>query len=312
MPIPALALGAIGAGVGALGNLASGLIQNNQINKTNAQNRQFALDMYNMQRRDTLADWARTNEYNDPAQQMARFKAAGLSPHLIYGQMNNAPAIKTPDAPKFEAMPHQRLPIGESVQQGLSAYFDSQMKQADLDLTKQNLVNQQAQKEFIEANTLKVLKDTDLKAFELYMKDRLLPTIEANMWEKGRQMRADITAKYGHNEREWQKLPKQIDLMLSQIAANKARTAATWQQKTLYEIQAAKLKMETYWGRLNNAQKYAMGNILQESQLYKNLLTKKQITTEDEKAFRLAMQNAGLSPEQSTNLLKTVISLFKN
>lgn len=35
--------------------------------------------------------WHAANEYNSPQNQMARFKAAGLNPNLIYGQMSNVP-----------------------------------------------------------------------------------------------------------------------------------------------------------------------------------------------------------------------------
>jgi len=62
---------------------------------TNSSNRKLALEMYDRQRVDALADWNRQNEYNDPKNQMARFKNAGLSPHLIYGQTNTAPAVRS-------------------------------------------------------------------------------------------------------------------------------------------------------------------------------------------------------------------------
>lgn len=62
----------------------------------NAQNR--AIDMFNMQHQAAIDDWNRNNQYNSPAAQMGRFKDAGLNPNLIYGQMSNAPAVKTPDA----------------------------------------------------------------------------------------------------------------------------------------------------------------------------------------------------------------------
>ena len=35
--------------------------------------------------------WNAANRYNSPENQMARFKAAGLNPNLIYGQMSNVP-----------------------------------------------------------------------------------------------------------------------------------------------------------------------------------------------------------------------------
>ena len=60
---------------------------------TNYQNRQNA-----------LADWNRLNAYNNPAQQMQRFKEAGLNPNLIYKQTNEAAPIRSTDyvAPKID------------------------------------------------------------------------------------------------------------------------------------------------------------------------------------------------------------------
>lgn len=84
--------------IGQGANIASTLITNRQQAKTN-------LDIYNRQRIDALADWNRQNEFNSPAAQMQRFKEAGLSPHLIYGQTNTAPAIRSTEAkaPNFMA-----------------------------------------------------------------------------------------------------------------------------------------------------------------------------------------------------------------
>jgi hypothetical protein len=84
--------------IGQGANIASTLITNRQQAKTN-------LDIYNRQRIDALADWNRQNEYNSPAAQMQRYKDAGLSPHLIYGQQNTAPAIRSTEAkaPNFMA-----------------------------------------------------------------------------------------------------------------------------------------------------------------------------------------------------------------
>lgn len=51
----------------------------------NRKQRDFELDMYNRQRSDALADWNMNNTYNAPSAQMARLKAAGLNPNLVYG-----------------------------------------------------------------------------------------------------------------------------------------------------------------------------------------------------------------------------------
>jgi len=84
--------------IGQGANIASTLVTNRQQAKTN-------LDIYKRQRIDALADWNRQNEFNSPAAQMQRYKDAGLSPHLIYGQQNTAPAIRSTEAkaPNFMA-----------------------------------------------------------------------------------------------------------------------------------------------------------------------------------------------------------------
>jgi len=54
---------------------------------------------YERQRRDALDFWNKQNEYNAPVNQMARLRAAGLNPNLMYGQGNvgNSQAIDVPD-----------------------------------------------------------------------------------------------------------------------------------------------------------------------------------------------------------------------
>lgn len=74
MPILETAL-AVG---GSLANTASQII-------TNKANRRAAELAYNRQRADALSDYDRQNAYNDPKQQMERYRKAGLNPNLMYG-----------------------------------------------------------------------------------------------------------------------------------------------------------------------------------------------------------------------------------
>ena len=95
MPLPILAGAALGAG----SQLAGGLINSAAQQRANDQNLVFSREMYERQRRDALEFWNMQNTYNSPANQMARFREAGLNPNLIYGQGNNGNAgtISTPD-----------------------------------------------------------------------------------------------------------------------------------------------------------------------------------------------------------------------
>ena len=82
------------ATISAASNVASATINAIAQGAQNRKTRKWNEAMYGKQREDALADWARTNEYNAPLQQMARLKEAGLSPHLIYG--GGANSISSP------------------------------------------------------------------------------------------------------------------------------------------------------------------------------------------------------------------------
>lgn len=84
VPIIGAAAGLLGQGINAASQSAA-----------NKASMKFQIGMYNRQRKDALDDWNRQNEYNSPLAQMTRFKDAGLNPNLIYGQSNQAPAVRS-------------------------------------------------------------------------------------------------------------------------------------------------------------------------------------------------------------------------
>lgn len=72
-------------------------------NKMNRKTREWNERMYQQQKNDSIEMWKMQNEYNDPSQQMARLKLAGLNPNLVYGKGadNTAGSISTPTSPKW-------------------------------------------------------------------------------------------------------------------------------------------------------------------------------------------------------------------
>jgi hypothetical protein len=81
--------------INSLVGLGTQAISNKQQRKLEAQRRKY----------DT-AQWERQNKYNHPLEQMARLKAAGLNPNLIYGSspgsaVGNAGAIPAGQAPEY-------------------------------------------------------------------------------------------------------------------------------------------------------------------------------------------------------------------
>ena len=120
---------------------------------TNRAQKQSNLEMYNTQRQDALADWNRQNQYNSPEAQMARFKEAGLNPHLIYGQMTTAQPIKTPEA----KAPNYVAPQADPQE------FNVLGRQYSLDAARLQNENMEKTGKLIEAQTLKANSETDWK-----------------------------------------------------------------------------------------------------------------------------------------------------
>lgn len=106
----------------------------------NRKNRKFALEQYYRQREDELRFWRMNNAYNHPTAQMERLRAAGLNPHLVYGNGsvgNSSSAASAPNQARWEGNPISMDPNFAS--QGLDMYYNLQAKQAQTDnLREQN------------------------------------------------------------------------------------------------------------------------------------------------------------------------------
>lgn len=122
----------IAAGIGLAGQLVNSGIQGGM----NRATRKWNERMYGQQRKDALADWAMQNEYNSPLQQMARLKAAGLNPNLVYnnGATHSAQAVQksdmkqwSPQAPQFD--------FGQIIDQ----YLGTQQRQNAINVGKEQL-----------------------------------------------------------------------------------------------------------------------------------------------------------------------------
>ncbi|MFN9952106.1 MAG: hypothetical protein ACK55I_03335, partial [bacterium] len=181
LPVATLLAGITGAGANTISTLS-----------TNRAQRRWNEAMYNRQREDALADWARSNQYNSPLAQMQRFKEAGLNPHLIYGGGPNnvsAPIRGTdakawnPQAPAFN--------FGQIADQYLGAQATTQA----IENTKlqAELIRQQTEK--AKADTLNTLKSADIKTEQLpYVADQILANI--------RKSEAQTTFTLDNNERQ--------------------------------------------------------------------------------------------------------------
>lgn len=178
MPIPLIPIIAAGASLAGSGINAASTAG------TNKKARKFAQQQALQQREWSLSDWAMQNEYNHPSSQMARLREAGLNPNLVYGNgadtssgpiRNSEPATWRPEAPQVN--------LSGAVTEGLSAYYDTQIKQAQIDnLRAQNTVATQdallkaAQIIQTTAATGKTTADTQSTLFDNQLKSELKQT----------------------------------------------------------------------------------------------------------------------------------------
>lgn len=187
----ATATGGIPAGAITAATSIANLISQGAMNR---KTRKWNEAMYGKQREDALADWARTNEYNSPLQQMARLKEAGLSPHLIYGGGANSisqPVRSTdtkswsPNAPQIDG--------GQIVSQ----YFGVQQQQNALKIQEQQIAGLKLDNSYKEQtlpdrtetpglNNAKILEQTD-NIMEATRMNRLKQSLQAGEYDKLQQ-----------------------------------------------------------------------------------------------------------------------------
>lgn len=76
------------AAAAVLSSLAGGVFGRNSQKKENELNRQHDIDMLERQQAFQVSETDRLNEYNTPSNQLARYQAAGLNPHLMSQNIN--------------------------------------------------------------------------------------------------------------------------------------------------------------------------------------------------------------------------------
>lgn len=264
--------------------------------------------MYDKQRADTLADWQMSNEYNSPAAQMRRFKEAGLNPNLIYGQQNVSPVIKSPDLKNADFVAPRIDP------DTTLSFMDYATKKQTVDnLQKQNEVLD-ANIKLINANTMKSLKDTDLKTFQLAKGNALLDYDIDAAKEQLYSMRASTALKLGENERKWIMQSHTINETLQKIAKLKADISKVPLEKQMIQANINALLQETNFRRLSNPQRIRLNNELIESQLFKNLILDKERKgvdlDNDIKELKRNFMMSGLSEKFASDFIEDILRLF--
>lgn len=180
---------AIGVASSIAGNVASNKNIDTQIaaqQYENEKNREYNLNLAKMQNQWNIEQWNRENAYNSPAAQMARYKAAGLNPDLIYGQQNLSAASPEMTAgegsqPTDVSNLANKRTIGDIAAQASQTRLtnaqaklaESQANKTDAETTGQNINNEwlpqllKGQTEINEADVKQRLADAGLKGKQI-------------------------------------------------------------------------------------------------------------------------------------------------
>lgn len=203
MPGP-LALAGIAAGASLLGTGVQAFAQG----KMNRKTRQWNEKMYNLQRQHALADWNMQNEYNSPAAQMARYKAGGLNPNLIYGQPNEGGVVRSSDAKSWNPQAPDYESGAKGVGNSLLMYY--QMKNIEADLANKGASNtniaqdtavKAAQEKAILAGIPKTGVETDTLQFNLDFEKEVRDAKLEIVRDGVRKLKADINFTLHQDER---------------------------------------------------------------------------------------------------------------
>lgn len=212
--------------IAAGASLASSAINAGSQSSNNQSQLSYAREMYDKQRADALADWNMQNEYNSPKAQMARFQEAGLNPNLIYGQMSNSPVVRTSSPQSYNPTAPQ-VDLGNAVSQGLSSmsqYQDTQFKQVQTDLVKQQIQNS------ITENSLKQLEWAERNIKLPFAQEIAKQSADALRLSNDKAVQ-EIAYKSEANPLAIKQATGQVDLLQKQIDQVVANTKLTTAQK---------------------------------------------------------------------------------
>lgn len=154
---------AIAAGISGLSSIFGGILGKNSqssANKTNLQinreNQAWNEKMMDKQNAWNLAQWNRENEYNSAAQQVARYRAAGLNPYLMMqnGSAGSASSV-TSAAPGNAGMSNTVSPFDYSaaaagVGNAVSQYYTNQLMAANVRKAIADAVGQEKQNTWLD------------------------------------------------------------------------------------------------------------------------------------------------------------------
>lgn len=135
-------LQSIGMAQSAIQGLSSALGSSIGDKKEQKRQYEYNMEMAKWQNDVNIANWEMQNEYNLPENQMARLKAAGLNPNLVYGSGTSTTASTVPSASKPDGVkPVDYSGIFSRMASVIPNILDQALKVAQIDKVSQETSN---------------------------------------------------------------------------------------------------------------------------------------------------------------------------
>ena len=244
MPIPLLAVG-LGAAASSL--LGAGLNAQSQ-QHANAMNMKIA----KYQNAWNLEQWYRENEYNLPTAQMARLKAAGLNPNLVYGSGGaSTTAAQSPRAAaaNYQAVDYGLDNQGQNAVNTYMAYQNYLLQKSHIDAQNNVL---QAQADAVRANTLYTTARRIKEELGNQMTRQTWDYQTGALQEKYRRLQLgnvllgqqQILNNQKYDLNEWRKdlQERMLQLQWSRVALERERNDISWSE---YETRKHQIEVAT-------------------------------------------------------------------
>ena len=239
-------------------------------------------------RQNALDDWNRQNEYNSPAAQMQRYKEAGLSPHLIYGQTNTAAPIRSTEmiAPTFDSKNVDFITRTQNLNQ----------QRLNTDNLQKQLEVQDANIKLINANTFKAQSETDWRNLNTNrLQNNIMPYDFDYYNSRSRQMAQAINNATVQNE------------VLSNTAEKiKSDTRLNTTKKALMLSNIHRISELIRGDRISNTQKLLIGNLTQQAMIQDQGLKNDKRSMEQK---RLELMQRGLDQSLATQIASLLTHL---
>lgn len=240
----------------------------------NRANLKYNAKMYQIQRRDALADWEMQNKYNSPAAQMQRLKDAGLNPNLVYGNGATATASQQPRSSNVGNFQAQIPPVNYgAVGASIMNYYDADVKKAQAD----NLKAMKAKNEIETAlktvaaarGKLEYNKASELYQTSIDVQKATLQKLYAETAKTNAETRYSIdenTRREALQQPTLQAAVQKVINMQKDAGKIDAQTAAAWSQaaENNAQIKILNTQWQKWWSKGSNPNSSAAQNLLKQ------------------------------------------------